>query len=444
MLFASTRVAAQGTPEALLDVADAYLRQENYEASATEYQRFLFFAPDHPAVHYAFFQLGVAEQRLGRQQEAVLALRRAARTAPDGRVRRHISYRLALAYLASGQPDRAKMELLELVVDPQDTTLATQSSLIAAVAFAYQQRWEQTGELFQTASDLQFDNAVFRERIGRARQLSDLLTQEEVAKSPRGAKWASTFVPGSGQIYAGRIWNGLTSFAINLGTSYMLYRLVESHSYRDAALWASSVWWRYYQGNRLHAEGAAIQANEQYQEGLENEMYLLLREASGFIATDTFAPTRPVVEGSAPSPGPVGRGPESPLPVATSAPIRPAGEGRSSSSGPVDPVSESYDASEPGLPRLVALGADWCIPCRAMEPIRAELRREYAGHLEVDFYDVGEDPEAGAHFGVQVIPTLIYYDQVGRELGRQQGYASKDLILANMKQFGMRLTRPGG
>ncbi|MEX0893009.1 MAG: thioredoxin family protein [Gemmatimonadota bacterium] len=111
---------------------------------------------------------------------------------------------------------------------------------------------------------------------------------------------------------------------------------------------------------------------------------------------------------------------------------------------PLEPVPESYDASEPGLPRLVALGAGTCIPCRAMAPIRAELRRDYAGRLEVDFYDVWKDKEAGWHFGVRVIPTLIYYDAAGRELGRQQGYLPKETILASINRYRMSVGRAGG
>jgi thioredoxin 1 len=124
--------------------------------------------------------------------------------------------------------------------------------------------------------------------------------------------------------------------------------------------------------------------------------------------------------------------PRSEIPYDPSAPV------------PVEPVPVSYEPSEPGLPRLVALGAGSCIPCRAMAPIRAELRREYAGRLEVDFYDVWKDREAGAHFGVQVIPTLIYYDATGRELGRQQGYVPKEAILARMKEYGIHPGPMGG
>ncbi len=106
---------------------------------------------------------------------------------------------------------------------------------------------------------------------------------------------------------------------------------------------------------------------------------------------------------------------------------------------PIEPIPASYGPSTPGIPRLAALGAGECIPCRAMAPIRAELRREYAGVLAVDFYDVWKDPEAGRHFRIWAIPTLIFYDAAGRELGRRQGFVSKAEILATYDQLGILL-----
>ena len=79
-----------------------------------------------------------------------------------------------------------------------------------------------------------------------------------------------------------------------------------------------------------------------------------------------------------------------------------------------------------------------------MAPIRAELRREYAGVLAVDFYDVWKDPAAGKHFGILGIPTLIAYDASGRELGRLQGFASKTEILTNLARWGIVLPPPKG
>ncbi len=57
---------------------------------------------------------------------------------------------------------------------------------------------------------------------------------------------------------------------------------------------------------------------------------------------------------------------------------------------------QSAPANEPKpkrLPRLLEIGAETCIPCRMMQPILAELRREYAGKLQVDFIDVSKNPE---------------------------------------------------
>jgi len=104
-----------------------------------------------------------------------------------------------------------------------------------------------------------------------------------------------------------------------------------------------------------------------------------------------------------------------------------------------EPIPPTYGPSTPGVPRLAALGAGACIPCKAMAPIRAELRKEYAGVLAMDFYDVWKDKKAGRHFGIYAIPTLIFYDASGRELTRKEGFVSKEEILATFRTFGIDL-----
>jgi len=89
--------------------------------------------------------------------------------------------------------------------------------------------------------------------------------------------------------------------------------------------------------------------------------------------------------------------------------------------------------------RLVDIGADRCIPCRAMAPILAELRVEHADRLEVIFVDVWKDPSAGEPYGIQIIPTQIFFDREGKELWRHQGFFSKRDILDTWKRFGYDL-----
>ena len=93
------------------------------------------------------------------------------------------------------------------------------------------------------------------------------------------------------------------------------------------------------------------------------------------------------------------------------------------------------------IPRLVDLGADKCIPCKAMAPILVELRTEYAGRMQVDFIDVWKDPSAGDPYNIRTIPTQIFFDGAGRELTRHEGFISKQDILATWKRLGVDLGR---
>lgn len=88
------------------------------------------------------------------------------------------------------------------------------------------------------------------------------------------------------------------------------------------------------------------------------------------------------------------------------------------------------------IPRLVDLGAGKCAACKAMAPILDELRETYDGEFEVVFIDVWKNRDAAREYGVQVIPTQIFYDPSGNELFRHQGFLSRAAILAKWEEFG--------
>ena len=91
------------------------------------------------------------------------------------------------------------------------------------------------------------------------------------------------------------------------------------------------------------------------------------------------------------------------------------------------------------LPRMVDLGAGKCIPCKLMAPILEELKKTYAGKLEVQFIDVWVNPDEGPKYGIKIIPTQIFYDAAGNELFRHEGFFSREDILAKWKEFGVDL-----
>ena len=88
-----------------------------------------------------------------------------------------------------------------------------------------------------------------------------------------------------------------------------------------------------------------------------------------------------------------------------------------------------------GLPRLVDLGADQCIPCKMMAPILSELEKEYEGRFDVVVIDVARNRSAIKEYGVNLIPTQVFYNAEGKELYRHEGFLSKQDILKKWKDL---------
>ena len=94
-----------------------------------------------------------------------------------------------------------------------------------------------------------------------------------------------------------------------------------------------------------------------------------------------------------------------------------------------------------GLPVMIELGSDQCIPCKMMAPILEELKTEYAEKLKVHFLDVRKLPVLSKIYGIKFIPTQIFYDVSGKELFRHEGFYAKEDILTKWKEFGVELNQ---
>jgi len=91
------------------------------------------------------------------------------------------------------------------------------------------------------------------------------------------------------------------------------------------------------------------------------------------------------------------------------------------------------------LPRLLDLGADKCVPCKAMAPILEAMRETFRGRFDVEFIDVGlrENQALARRYGIRLIPTQIFFDAEGNELWRHEGFLGKDEILARWRELGV-------
>lgn len=69
---------------------------------------------------------------------------------------------------------------------------------------------------------------------------------------------------------------------------------------------------------------------------------------------------------------------------------------------------------EGDLPCIIDFYADWCGPCKMVEPILEELSEEYEGKMRIYRIDTGSEQELAAAFGIQSIPSILFIPTEGK------------------------------
>jgi thioredoxin 1 len=89
---------------------------------------------------------------------------------------------------------------------------------------------------------------------------------------------------------------------------------------------------------------------------------------------------------------------------------------------------------EAGQPVLVDFTAEWCGPCKMLDPIVGQLAQEWAGKVKVVAMDVDDNPDVAMQYHVMGVPTLILFVN-GQPSQRVTGYQPKDRLIAKLESM---------
>ncbi|MDG6985743.1 MAG: thioredoxin [Nitrososphaerota archaeon] len=62
-------------------------------------------------------------------------------------------------------------------------------------------------------------------------------------------------------------------------------------------------------------------------------------------------------------------------------------------------------------PVVVDFYADWCGPCKMVEPIIHQLSKDYAGKVKFVKVDTDANQELAMQFGIMSIPTVMFFSK---------------------------------
>lgn len=85
-------------------------------------------------------------------------------------------------------------------------------------------------------------------------------------------------------------------------------------------------------------------------------------------------------------------------------------------------------------PALVGFLAGWSKPCQLVEPVLEEVAEGCSGQVRVFKVNVDDNPDLGTFFGIQSVPTLIYFVN-GHVRAKIVGMASPKAILAKLESL---------
>ncbi len=245
--------------------AEHLFESGDYQAARLAYKRLLFYDPDTEFRDVADYRIAQSYYYQNEPTRAEALFRDFSTEHPNSRLRFQSELMLGQLHFDAGAYALARTTLFELLHTTNDPEVVEAAHYLRGWCYIRTSDWNKAiSELRQ--ADVSYTDG---HRGKKARELASILLAETPlpTKSPQMAGWLSTIIPGTGQLYAGKIREGLLAAALNGTFIYLAADAIRERRYVDC-IGISLIGWRFYWGNRTEAQRFATEHNARHKQAL--------------------------------------------------------------------------------------------------------------------------------------------------------------------------------
>lgn len=249
----------RGSPTRQLAFADGLFEQEEYDLSALEYRRFLFYYPMDTLVVQARYKLGLCHMGLEQWEQAQMIFRRLVEDDEQRELVEAALFSSGTCYTRQGKTDTARNRYRRVIHEFRDSELADDAQLMLALTYIDDQSWlDASAECWTLAREFPQSSLVpAAERLATESAKGIDLPHRSVTTSGL----LSAVLPGAGQTWCGRAADGLFSLLFT-GTFTALAMRSYHDDNRSATYLLGFLGLSFYMGNIYGAVSLAEEYNE--------------------------------------------------------------------------------------------------------------------------------------------------------------------------------------
>lgn len=210
LFFAHSAFGLEMSAEKMQSFADSLFERGDYYRAITEYERVIFFYPDHPVAKTARFQIAYAYFKGEKLDQSIALFRAIAKNYPNEEAGRKSLFMVGEAYYRKRDYIRAIDVYTTFAETYPDDSRVDAVRLKIGWAYLREGDWRQAQEEFQK---LPPGSPLSKQGEGLAAESGKY--EEIPRKSPGLAGGLSAVLPGSGQLYVGRPGDAAAAFLLN-------------------------------------------------------------------------------------------------------------------------------------------------------------------------------------------------------------------------------------